>query len=303
MRFVSRGGVLRAADIDARVVMRSSSRYPPLLEHLRDPPDRIWIAGRDLIGLPPCVAIVGARAPSHYGREIARGLAADLARAGLCVVSGMARGIDACAHEGALDIGTTVAVLPGGIDHCYPPSNKELYERIADEGTLVAEVPPGTATHKHRFTHRNRIIAALSLAVVVVQAAERSGALATARHALDIGREVFAVPGDVRLDVSIGVHALLRDGAALCATAHDVLERIAPELGRTSAQTAFVAIPDDLPDVQRAILVRLGGLSMSIDALAAVVGVSGGPLLAALTRLEIAGWIARGPGGAIHRVR
>jgi DNA processing protein len=303
MRFVSRGGGLRAADIDARVVTRESSAYPSCLEHLRDPPDRLWLAGRDLVGLPPCVAIVGSRSPSHYGEEIARGLAADLANAGLCVVSGLARGIDTCAHVGALDAGTTIAVLPGGIDHCYPASNKQLYERIADEGTLVAEVPPGTATHKHRFTHRNRIIAALSLAVVVVQAAEQSGALATARHALDIGREVFAVPGDVRLDVSVGVHALLRDGAALCANAHDVLERIAPELRRTAARTAFGTVPDDLPDPQGRILERLDGSALSIDALAAAIGESGGPLLVAITRLELAGWIARGPGGAIHRVR
>ncbi len=303
MRFVSRGAGLRAADIDARVVARGCDAYPPTLEHLPDPPDRLWVAGRDLVGLPPCVAIVGARTPSHYGEEIARGLAADLARGGLCVVSGLARGIDTCAHVGALDAGLTVAVLPGGIDHCYPASNKGLYERIADEGCLVAEVPPGTATHKHRFTHRNRIIAALSLAVVVVQAAEQSGALATARHALNIGREVLAVPGDVRLDVSAGVHALLRDGAALCASAGDVLERIAPELRRAAVRTSFASIPLDLPDAQALILERLGGTPMSIDALAGATGVVGGPLLVALTRLELAGWVSRGPGGAIHRVR
>ena len=158
---------------------------------------------------------MGTRTPTHYGEEIAQGIASDLARSNLCVVSGLARGVDAWAHAGALDGGTTIAVLPGGIDRCYPSSNRELYERIAETGALVAEVPPGTPTHKRRFTHRNRIIAALSLAVVVVQAAEVSGALATARYGLDCGREVFAVPGDVRVDVSAGVHGLLRDGAAL----------------------------------------------------------------------------------------
>jgi DNA processing protein len=303
MRFVSRGGSLRAADIDARLIARGSDEYPPALEHLPDPPEALWVAGRDLVRLPPCVAIVGSRSPSHYGEEIARGLAADLARAGICVVSGLARGIDTCAHRGALDAGTSVAVLAGGIDHCYPASNKELYERIADDGTLVAEVPPGTPTHKHRFTHRNRIIAALSLAVVVVQAADQSGALSTARHALEIGREVFAVPGDIRLDVSAGVHALLRDGAAMCTGAGDVLERIAPELSRTSARTTFAPIPEELPSEQAQILEALGGASMSIDALATAAGPSGGPLLVAITRLERAGWIVRGLGGRIYRVR
>lgn len=303
MRFASRGGGLVAVDIDARVHPRGSSEYPRCLEHLGDPPDRLWVAGRDLVGLSPCVAIVGTRTPTRYGEDIARGIAADLAHAGLCIVSGMARGIDTCAHLGALDAGTTIAVLPGGIDRCYPASNKQLYERIADEGALVAEVPPGTATHKHRFTHRNRIIAALSLAVVVVQAAEQSGALATARHALDIGREVFAVPGDVRLEVSLGVHALLRDGAAVCAGARDVLERIAPELSRSAATTTFAPIPDTLPEPQARILEALGGETLSVDALAMRVELSRLPLLVAITKLELTGWIARGPGGALHRTR
>jgi len=303
MRFVSGPGGMRATDLDMRIVPRGTPAYPAMLEHLPDPPHRLWIAGREVVGLPPGVAIVGARTPSHYGEEMARGLASDLARAGLCIVSGLARGIDTCAHLGALENGTTVAVLPGGIDHCYPANNRELYERIVDEGSLVAEVPPGTPTHKHRFTHRNRIIAALSLAVVVVQAAEQSGALATARHAINIGREVFAVPGDVRLDVSAGVHGLLRDGAALCASAGDVLERIAPELERSAAQSAFAGIPADMPDVQARILECLGGASMSIDGLGYAVGVVGGPLLGAITRLELAGWLGRGPGGRIHRVR
>lgn len=303
MRFVSRGGGLRAADIDARVVPRGSEGYPAALDHLPDPPPRLWVAGRDIAALAPCIAIVGTRTPTHYGEEIARGLAADLARAGMCVVSGLARGIDARAHEGALGAGTTVAVLPGGIDHCYPASNRELYERISEDGALVAEVPPGTPTHKQRFTHRNRIIAALSLAVVVVQAAERSGALATARHALDIGREVFAVPGDVRVDVSAGVHGLLRDGAALCTNAHDVLERIGPELERGSSERTFAAIPDHVPEQQARMLEALGGDAMSVEALGREAGLAGGPLIVAVTRLELAGWIARGPGGTVHRVR
>lgn len=303
MRFASGAGGLRATDLPARAVARGEDEYPASLEHLPDPPERLWVAGRELVGLPPGVAIVGARSPTRYGEEIATGLAADLARAGLAVVSGLARGIDTCAHEGAIENGVTVAVLPGGIDRCYPASNKLLYERIAERGALVAEVPPGTPTHKHRFTHRNRIIAALALAVIVVQAAEKSGALSTARQALEIGREVFAVPGDVRLDVSAGVHELLRDGAAVCASAGDVLDRIAPEMARSAAVTTFVPIPHGMPEPERAILEALGGESMSIDELAVRVLVAGSPLLIAISRLELDGWVGRGPGGRIYRSR
>lgn len=303
MRFDSRGGRLRAADIDARVVLRRGEGYPASLDHLADPPERLWVAGRDVAALAPCVAIVGTRTPTHYGEEVARGLAADLARAGLCVVSGLARGIDARAHEGALDAGKTVAVLPGGIDHCYPASNRALYERIAEEGALVSEVPPGTPTHKQRFTHRNRIIAALSLAVIVVQAAERSGALATARHALDIGRDVFAIPGDIRVEVSAGVHELLRDGAAICTAAGDVLERIDAEMKRGAVERKFAPIPPGVPEEHARMLEALGGDSMSVEALGRESGLSGGALIDAVTRLEFAGWVARGPGGTVRRVR
>jgi DNA processing protein len=303
VRFASRSGGLFAVDLDYRIIAKGDVGYPEMLEHLSDPPQRVWVAGRDLATLPPCVAIVGTRSPTHYGREVAAGLAADFARSGMCVVSGLARGIDSWAHSGALDNGTTVGVLPGGIDRCYPSSNRELYERIADEGTLVAEVEPGTPTHKRRFTHRNRIIAALSLAVVVVQAAERSGALSTARHGLDIGREVFAVPGDIRVEVSAGVHGLIRDGAAVCAGAGDVLERIRPELERISARRTLDPFPEDLAPEHRAILGLLGGDVMTLGALAGATGLGASGLAVAVSKLELNGWIARGPGALVRRVR
>jgi DNA processing protein len=303
VRFASRSGGLFAVDLDYRTVDRGDAEYPEMLGHLPDPPERVWVAGRDLATLPPCVAIVGTRTPTHYGQEVASGLAADLARAGMCIVSGLARGIDSWAHSGALDNGTTIGVLPGGIDRCYPSSNRELYERIADHGTLVAEVEPGTPTHKRRFTHRNRIIAALSLAVVVVQAAERSGALSTARHALDIGREVFAVPGDVRVEVSAGVHGLLRDGAAVCAGAGDVLERIEPELERVAARRTLEPLPEDLPPEHRAILALLGGDVMTLGSLAGATRLGASALAVAISKLELNGWITRGPGALVRRVR
>jgi DNA processing protein len=303
VRFATRSGGLFALDLDSRVVERGEEEYPELLEHLPDPPDRLWIAGRALAALPPCVAIVGTRTPTHYGAEVAEDLAADLARAGMCVVSGLARGVDACAHRGALANGVTVAVLPGGIDRCYPSSNRELYERIADDGALVAEVPPGTPTHKRRFTHRNRIIAGLSLAVVVVQAAEKSGALSTARHGLDIGREVFAVPGDVRVDVSAGTHGLLRDGAALCTRAGDVLERIRPELARAVASRTLGPLPEGMAEGPAAILSLLGGEVMTIGSLGVATGMGPSALAIAISDLELDGWISRGPGALVRRVR
>ena len=303
MRFLARAGGLHAEDIDHRIVERSDPEYPALLEHLPDPPGRLWVAGRDLTSLPPCVAVVGTRTPNHYGEEMARALSADFTRAGCCVVSGMARGIDAYAHEGALVHGATVAVLPGGIDRCYPASNRDLYEQIYEEGALVAEVPPGTPTHKRRFTHRNRIIAGLSLAVVVVQAGEPSGALATANHALTLGRDVFAVPGDVRVDVSAGAHQLLRDGAAPCTCAADVLERIAPELERAVAIRTFADAPGAMPSEQAAVLSLLGGGTMSLGSIIRATGLGASAVAVAVGKLELAGWLARGPGALIHRVR
>jgi len=303
MRFKNKDGGLFAVDIDARVVERDDDEYPEMLTHLADAPERLWVAGGDLRTLPPCVAVVGTRTPTHYGEEIARQIAADLAGSNVCVVSGLARGIDAWAHTGALEMGKTVAVLPGGIDRCYPSSNREIYERAAESGALVAEVPPGTATHKRRFTHRNRIIAALSVAVVVVQAAERSGALSTARHGLDIGREVFAVPGDVRVEVSAGVHELLREGAAVCTSAGDILARVQPELARVASGRSFAPIPDDMSSDQAAVLAAIGGEAVSLSAIVSGAGLSIDDMAVAVSRLETSGWIARGPGSLVRRVR
>ena len=305
MRFRSDRGRLIVEDLDFRVVPRGGAEYPPLLEHLRDPPERLWVAG-DLPGpATTCVAIVGTRTPTAYGREIASGLASELARAGAWVVSGMARGIDSSAHAGALERGATIAVLAGGVDVCYPSANKNLYERILERGAVLSEHPPGTATYKSSFTHRNRIIAALSLATVVVQAGERSGALATARHALDIGREVLAVPGDIRVDVSAGSNGLLRDGAHPCTCAADVLGQIGVGVGvgAGGARRSLLPIPSDLPPEQAAILELLGGDTLVSESVGGMVGLQGGALATALGLLELDGWIESGPGDTVRRRR
>lgn len=303
MKFRSDRGRLLASDLDSRVVARGAEDYPPLLEHLPDPPGRLWVAGRFPAPGTTCVAVVGTRTPTAYGREIAAGLASELARSGACVVSGLARGIDRHAHEGALERGTTIAVLAGGVDVCYPAGNRDLYARILQQGAIVSEHPPGTPTYKGRFTHRNRIIAALSLATVVVQAGERSGALATARHALDIGRDVLSVPGDIRVDVSAGSNGLLRDGAHPCTCAADVLGQIGADHAAGPARVSLLTPPSDLPPEQIAILELMGGETVVAETLGAMAGLRGAALSAALGLLELSGWIESGPGGTVRRRR
>jgi DNA processing protein len=303
VKFRTDAGRVLAEGFDWREVARGGEEYPERLEHLPDPPSRLWIAGRRLDELPPCVAIVGTRTPTPYGEDIAEALASDLAASDVCVVSGLARGIDGAAHAGALERGTSVAVLPGGIDVCYPSTHRDLYRTLAERGALVAEHPPGTGTRKHRFTHRNRIIAALSLATVVVQAGERSGALSTARHALGIGRDVFAVPGDVRVDVSFGPHELLKDGAAPCTCAGDVLERIGLEMDREAATRSLKPIPADMPAGEATVLELIGKQTLSAETVAVMAGMSAPMLATTLVRLELHGWIVSGVGGGLRRLR
>ena len=200
-----------------RVVWRGAADYPSWLERIHDPPPALWVRG----ALDPgegahAVAIVGARAATSLGQSFARVLAADLAAAGLTIVSGLARGIDTAAHVGALEAGgRTVAVLGSGIDRPYPHQNAGLAEAIAATGALVSEFPPGTEPWKSNFPRRNRTIAGWSRLVVVVEAGERSGALITARVALEEGRDVMAVPGHPSVPAAAGTNALLRDGAAV----------------------------------------------------------------------------------------
>ena len=206
------------AELEARglrFVARSSAAFPPLLRAIHDPPPGLFLRGgatADVLARP-AVAVVGARACSGYGAEVARRLGRELAAAGLVVVSGLARGIDARAHEGALEAdGLTVAVLGCGIDRDYPAANRALAERIAERGLVVSEYAPGVEPAPWRFPARNRIVAGLAVATVVVEARERSGALITADFAMEEGREVFAVPGEITSTLSAGTNALLRAG-------------------------------------------------------------------------------------------
>jgi DNA processing protein len=212
---------------DILTIPLGDTRYPAALAAIHDPPPLLWIRGRADSLRGPMVAIVGSRAASPYALQVARKLGEDLARRNVTVVSGMARGVDSAAHRGALDGGgITIAVFGCGVDVLYPREHARLAAQIRERGALVSEFPPETPPLPSYFPQRNRIISGLSLAVVVVEAAEKSGSLITARFALEQGREVLAVPGNILGGRNSGAHALLRDGAKIVEGADDILEEI-----------------------------------------------------------------------------
>ncbi len=263
--------------------------YPARLAQIHDPPRELWFRGVDHLAVleRPCVAVVGARVCSAYGRTVARSLSRELAAAGAVVVSGMARGIDGEAHRGALEGGgPTVAVLGCGIDRDYPAAHAELARRIVGGGGLVvSEYEPGVEPAPWRFPARNRIISGLSLAVVVVEARERSGALITADFALEQGRDVLAVPGEITSALSGGSNGLLRQGAAPVTRVLDVLEAVGLAPAAPSQRGEF-------GPVERAVLEALADGPRSVDAVARVSGVAVGAVSAAVCALELAGVVA-----------
>jgi DNA processing protein len=270
---------------------------PPGLARACPPPERLRLRG-DLGAPPRRVAIVGSRATDGYGRDVARRLARGLARAGVSVVSGGALGVDAAAHEGALEAGGhTVAVLGCGVDVAYPPSHRDLFARILEGGgALLSEQADGCQAAPWDFPRRNRLVAALSDAVVVVRAGSRSGALITAGQARAIGVPVLAVPGDVDQPLAAGPIALLRAGAAVAADAGDVLRL----LGLAPGQQAALPLPE-LPPEGAALLRALGSAARHADELARAAGLAPGAALAALLGLELAGLAEQQPGLRFRR--
>jgi DNA processing protein len=277
--------------MSVRSIRRGRTEYPPLLRAIPDPPPTLWLRGdapTELLARP-AVAIVGARACSSYGRSVARSLGRELAAAGLVIVSGMARGIDGEAHRGALDGGgITVAVLGCGIDRDYPAAHRALAGRIVERGLIVSEYEAGIEPAPWRSPARNRIIAGLCAATVVVEARERSGALITADFALEDGREVMVVPGEITSAVSAGSNALLRLGATPVTATADVLEAYGIE-----RVVDAVVEPDGLAgDLLR----RLADGATSIDELARAAGIAPGEVAAALIELELAGRVDESDG-------
>jgi len=270
---------------------------------LPDPPAALNALGKLAHLERPMIAIVGARASTAAGREIARRLGRDLAAEGITIVSGMARGIDAAGHRGALDAtGATVAVLGTGIDRCYPPEERELYERLSREGLLLSEFEPGELPLRFHFPKRNRIIAALAVAVIVVEGSRRSGSRITADIALDLGREVLAVPRDPLAPGAEMPNALLKQGAAPITNANDVVEMLGPsenpEGSRAGAPRATRRFPDRLAWLGR----HLETSPQGADELARASRRPVAEVLSALVDLEFRGVVER-VGGALFRLR
>jgi DNA processing protein len=288
-----------------RLLARGDPEYPAALATIPDPPQLLYLKGALAAHDANAVAIVGSRHGTSYGRRLAERLAADLARAGWTIISGLARGIDGCAHRGALQAGgRTVAVLAGGLSRIYPPEHKELAEQIAASGALLTESPMRMEPMAGMFPARNRIISGLARAVVIVEAGARSGALITASHAGEQGRSVLAVPGPVDSQASAGTNALIRKGAVLCRSADDVLEELkatAPFVAPSVEAAPFPAPPPDLDQNQQRVWQALAGSPQHIDDLARRLGLAVAELGRLLMLLEMKRAVRRLPGNRYER--
>ena len=305
--------------IGARMLCYGEAAYPAALAEISDAPPVLWLRGQAGLLTRPMVALVGARNASSLGLRMARRLAESLAEAGFVVVSGLARGIDAEAHKAALQ-GGTVAALAGGVDQVYPAENGPLMQQIAAEGCLLSEQPPGLEAQARHFPLRNRIISGLARALVVVEAASRSGSLITAKEAADQGREVFAVPGHPFDARAAGCNHLIREGATLVRSAQDVIEAIGGQIPATSSRTHLAAVePVDLPGqtlpgpvpqrrplrdiaaLHRLILDRLSPSPLAEDQLIRDLAVPAQEVLPQILHLELEGELRRQPGGLLSR--
>jgi len=285
--------------VGARLILLGDADYPPVLAAVDPPPPVLWTLGDPTLLSRPCIGVVGARIASAGGQRIARGLSQQLGEAGHVVVSGLARGIDAAAHMGALPTGT-VAVLGGGVDDIYPSENADLYRQIVEKGCIVSESPVGARAQARDFPRRNRIISGLSRGVIVVEAEIRSGSLITARLANEQGRDVFAVPGSPLDPRSKGPNELLRQGAILCEGLEDVERAFTTlrTLREPPADSPFDGAPDDLDD---ALIEQVAALLSPVptprDELARALDMPIGVVAAALLELSLAGRASLLPGG------
>ncbi len=293
-----------AEKLGARYLVLGQGLYPRALAEMENAPPLLTAKGKLSLLEQPMVAIVGARNASAAACRFARGLAHDLGREGVTVVSGLARGIDSAAHDGSLESGT-IAVIAGGIDVHYPPENEARQKEIAERGLLIAEMPPGTEPRARHFPYRNRIIAGLAGGTVVIEAAPKSGSLITARLAAEAGREVMAVPGSPLDPRAQGCNSLIRDGATLIQSAADVLETLRPIGGGVaSRKSPFehepAAIPVDAePDLRARIEQLLGPSPAPVDEIVRLAGVEPGAVQLVLLELDLAGRLDRHAGGRV----
>jgi DNA processing protein len=290
----------RARDAGIAIVPFTNPNYPARLRTIADPPPFLYVKGNILTDDDKAVAIVGSRSASEYGRRVARDLARGLVSLGFTVVSGMARGIDGSAHESALQAGgRTIAVLGSGVERAYPAEHETLYRRIGENGAVLSELPIGTRPLAFNFPARNRLISGLSLGVVVVEATEKSGSLITATLAVEQGREVFAVPGEVGSSRSRGAHRLIRQGAKLVESVDDIIEEIAPQLlDRTGSATqrAPRVLPQNASDATRTIFALLQENTLQVDQVIERTGMSAAQVLETLLDLELQGLLRQLPG-------
>jgi len=292
--------IIRAEKAAVKIVPFTDSSYPARLRMIPDPPPLLYLKGEIRREDEKAVAVVGSRSTSDYGRRVARDLCRGLASLGFTVVSGMARGIDGTAHETSLNAGgRTIAVLGSGVDRVYPAEHDKLYRRISENGGVISEFPMGTRPLAFNFPARNRVISGLSLGVVVVEATEKSGSLITAALALEQGREVFAVPGEVGASRSRGAHRLIRQGAKLVETVDDIMEEIAPQLLVRSGKAVSAprrTLPPSLGDEFQRIFGLFQERPLQIDEVIESSGCSPSRVSEILLELELQGYIKQLPG-------
>ena len=293
-----------------RIMTCHDPDYPILLLQIASPPPLLYIHGHSDILSEPLLAMVGSRNPSASGARTATDFARHLSAAGLVISSGLALGIDAACHQGALDAGApTVAVMGTGLDRVYPARHRDLARQIAEQGALVSEFPIGTAPRAENFPRRNRIISGLSLGTLVVEAAIRSGSLITARYAGDQGREVFAIPGSIHNPLARGCHHLIRQGAKLVETAQDVIDELgmlADSCYPTDPATVGAEVPDESPKLDpeyQQLIDFIGFDDTSIDQLVCSCGLTPAEVSSMLLQLEMSGYIASSHGGTYNRLK
>jgi DNA processing protein len=292
-------------EVGGTILTLKDDAYPKRLRDIYDPPAVLYVRGELKKEDDLAVSIVGSRKTSPYGRGITERVSQELARHGVTIVSGMARGIDSLAHWGAISAGgRTIAVLGCGVDVIYPSENRNLFKKIIDCGAVLSEFRMGSPPEAGHFPKRNRIISGLSLGVVVVEASTKSGSLLTAGYALEQGREVFAVPGNVGFEGSRGTNRLIKEGAKMVESSEDILEEILPQWRREEGATQKVESPGrDLPEQERILFELLGETPLHIDAIIQESGFEPGTVSSLLLNLELKGFISQWPGKCFSRKR
>ncbi|MCF8145491.1 MAG: DNA-processing protein DprA [Deltaproteobacteria bacterium] len=294
------GEIRKAEEVNARILVYSDPSYPVFLREIYNPPMVLYIRGKEIPLQKTLISVVGSRNPTHYGRKAAEKIASGLALRGAGVVSGLAKGIDAAAHNGCLmGKGFTIGVLGTGIDVVYPESNRALFERIEENGAIVSEFPIGTPPEPRNFPIRNRIISGLSRGTVVVEATRNSGSLITASSALEQGREVFAVPGSIDSFKSTGSHFLIKQGAKLIENADDILAEFG-FLGRSDAEKPVPKNPDgtlrEMTEFEKKIYEIIGDYPVHMDDIVRMGNMDAGKVAGILMKMELEGIVRQLPG-------